>query len=89
MAMMAVSSGMALKSSVCVGKSDFMGKTALRQSAAPSSSKTNVSFTIKAAGYDDELVKTAVSVACGACPVMEVSDGSRNRKKQSSHRVVD
>ncbi|BBN13953.1 fructose-bisphosphate aldolase, class I [Marchantia polymorpha subsp. ruderalis] len=63
MAMMAVSSGMALKSSVCVGKSDFMGKTALRQSAAPSSSKTNVSFTIKAAGYDDELVKTAKSIA--------------------------
>ncbi|KAL3691838.1 hypothetical protein R1sor_005489 [Riccia sorocarpa] len=60
---MAVSSNMALKSSVSLGKTDFMGKTVLRQSAAPASAKPTVSLAVRAAGYEDELVKTAKSIA--------------------------
>ena len=43
-------------------KSDFCGTAVVSQSA-PAPRATNVAFAVRAAGYDEELVKTAV---CGS-----------------------
>lgn len=64
MAMMAVSSSMAFVQAPKLGKSDFTGRSVqTRQPAAASfASKSKSGFVVRAAGYSDELVKTAVSV---------------------------
>lgn len=53
-----MSSGMALKQSTSL-KSDFCGAAVVNQSA-PAPKAANVAFAVRAGGYDDELVKTAV-----------------------------
>lgn len=65
MAMMAVSSSMAFVQAPKLGKSDFTGRSLqTRQPAAASFvSKSKSGLVVKAAGYSDELVKTAKSIA--------------------------
>jgi hypothetical protein len=60
MAAMAMSSSVAFKQGVSLGKSEFSG-SALKQAAAASKGQ-NVAFAVRAAGYDAELIQTAVSL---------------------------
>jgi len=60
MAAVAVSSSVAaLKQSVSVGKSEFCGNV-LKQQTAASRGQSNVAFAVRAAGYTEELIATAV-----------------------------
>lgn len=61
MAAVGMSTGMALKQSTSL-KSDFCGTAVVNQSASAPKATNYVAFAVRAAGYDDELVKTAV---CG------------------------
>jgi hypothetical protein len=60
MAAVAMSSSVAFKQGVSLGKSEFSG-SALRQAAAVSKGQ-NVAFAVRAAGYDAELIQTAVGL---------------------------
>ena len=62
MAAVAMSSSVAFKQGVSLGKSEFSG-SALKQAAAACKGQ-NVSFAVRAAGYDAELIQTAVSLRC-------------------------
>jgi hypothetical protein len=59
MAAVAMSSGAALKQGVSLGKSEFCGNVLKRQAAAASRGQ-NVTFAVRAAGYTEELIATAV-----------------------------
>ena len=47
-----------MNQAVCIGSSEFTGK-ALRQATVAKAAQS-VSFTVRAAGYEEELIKTAV-----------------------------
>ncbi|KAG0564775.1 hypothetical protein M758_8G134000 [Ceratodon purpureus] len=61
MAAVGMSTGLALKQSTTL-KSGFCG-TAVVSHSAPAPKATNVAFAVRAGGYDEELVKTASSIA--------------------------
>ena len=65
MAAVAMSSGVALKQGVSLAQSEFRGNALRQQQPGAAASRVqNVSFAVRAAGYTDELIATAVRFQC-------------------------
>jgi fructose-bisphosphate aldolase class I len=74
MAAVAMSSSVAFKQGVSLGKSEFSG-SALRQAAAVSKGQ-NVAFAVRAAGYDAELIQTAKTIAQPGRGIMAMDESN-------------
>jgi hypothetical protein len=63
MAAVAMSAGVAFSQGMSLGKSEFAGKLMKQSAATIAPAKfQNAAVSVRAAGYDEELVKTAVRV---------------------------
>jgi hypothetical protein len=68
MAAVAMSAGVAFSQGMSIGKSEFAGKLVKQSAATIAPAKfQNGAVSVRAAGYDEELVKTAVRVLFCLC----------------------
>jgi hypothetical protein len=68
MAAVAMSAGVAFSQGMSLGKSEFAGKLVKQSAATIAPAKfQNAAVSVRAAGYDEELVKTAVRVLFCLC----------------------